>query len=181
MLLKSRKPIFFRFFPKKVYLPRCKRRGEGTEKVSNFWEDLGYHHFEVGFKLESHINRMFGERKRPFSRKVLLASLHFFIFFFNPFLSFLSFLFHVILIFLSTIHALYFSFQQFMFPFLVQNSFKQFCFAKLNFFAAFLLRNSFRRNREDPTLLKAYRRPNGMKLVSYHATWVNSFYCIKNI
>ena len=90
MLLKSRKPIFFWFFQKKVYLPRCKRRGEGTEKVSNFWEDLGYHHFEVGFKLESHINRMFGERKRPFSRKVLLASLHFFIFFFNPFLSFLS-------------------------------------------------------------------------------------------
>ena len=136
MLLKSRKPIFFRFFPKKVYLPRCKRRGEGTEKVSNFWEDLGYQHFEVGFKLESHINRMFGERKRPFSRKVLLASLHFFIFF-------LSFLFHLILIFSSTIHALYFSFQQFMFPFLVQNSFKQFCFGETKLLCSFSSKKFF--------------------------------------
>ena len=146
MLLKSRKPIFFRSFQKKVYLPRCKRRGEGTEKVSNFWEDLGYHHFEVGFKLESHINRMFGERKRPFSRKVLLASLHFFIFFFIPFLSFLSFLFHLILIFFffsSTIHALYFSFQQFMFPFLVQNSFKQFCFGETKLLCCFSSKKFF--------------------------------------
>ena len=169
MLLKSRKPIFFRFFPKKVYLPRCKRRGEGTEKVSNFWEDLGYHHFEVGFKLESHINRMFGERKRPFSRKVLLASLHFFIFFFNPFLSFLSFLFHLILIFFSfplpfmlSIFLFSNSCSLFWFRILLNN----FVLAKLNFFAAFLLRNSFRRYREDPTLLKAYRRPNGRKLAN---------------